>query len=52
MKKRATINNRSRVANTSRRRQLLKRVHSKVIIRRQQYQMTELAQEWASAIAN
>ncbi|QHJ13533.1 hypothetical protein FX988_03798 [Paraglaciecola mesophila] len=52
MKKRATINNRNKVSNTSRRRQLLKRVHSKVISRRQQYQMTELTQEWATAITN
>ena len=49
MKKRATINNRSRVCNASRRRQLLKRVHSKVVNRRQQFQMTELTDEWSTA---
>ncbi|MFQ3237293.1 MAG: hypothetical protein ACI9C4_002874 [Paraglaciecola sp.] len=41
MKKRATINNRPRVLTASRRRQLLRRVHHKIALRRQQYMMTE-----------
>ncbi|MFT6897639.1 MAG: hypothetical protein ACJA13_002050 [Paraglaciecola sp.] len=49
MKKRATINNRPRVLNASRRRQLLKRVHNKIVLRRQQFMMTEQTEEMSLA---
>jgi hypothetical protein len=47
MNKRSTIINRNRLASHSRRRQLLKRVHQKVIMRRQQYRGLELTEELA-----
>lgn len=45
MKKRAIINNRPRVLTANRRRQLLKRVHRKILLRRQQFQLTELTED-------
>jgi hypothetical protein len=45
MKKRATINNRPRVLTANRRRLLLKRLHHKAVLRRQQFLMTEQAEE-------
>lgn len=49
MRKRATINNRSRVLHAGRRRYLLKRVHAKIVLRRQLFQMTELLAESSTA---
>jgi hypothetical protein len=42
MKKRSISVNRNRIQNGSRRRQLLKRVHHKVLARRQQFQINEV----------
>ena len=47
MKKRAISINKNRLGNNSRRRQLLKRVHHKVITRRQNFQTIELNEELA-----
>jgi transposase len=47
MKKRTTTINRSRLGSNNRRRQLLKRVHQKVISRRQNFQIIEVTKELA-----
>jgi len=49
MKKRTTFINRNRLGSNSRRRQLLKRVHQKVISRRQNFQIIEATEEVAQA---
>lgn len=49
MKKRHNMVSRTRFTNTSRRRQLLKRVHQKVNIRRQQFQIYEANSDLAEA---
>ncbi|MCF2949984.1 hypothetical protein L0668_17835 [Paraglaciecola aquimarina] len=49
MKKRTTISNRRSLSSNSRRRQLLKRVHQKVVSRRQSFQVTELNEDLAEA---
>ena len=49
MKKRLNIAARNRFANSGRRRQLLKRLHQKVNIRRQQFQMHETHSDFAEA---
>lgn len=49
MKKRTTTINRNRLGSNSRRRQLLKRVHQKVIARRQNFQTIEATEELAHA---
>lgn len=41
MKKRSNMLNRTKLSNSSRRRQLLKRLHQKVSVRRQQFQINE-----------
>lgn len=45
MRKRNVFSNRSNVAAKNRRRLMLKRLHQKVILRRQQYQQHELLQD-------
>ena len=45
MKRRTTLINRNRLSSNSRRRQLLKRVHKKVISRRQNFQIIEATEE-------
>lgn len=47
MKKRTTTINRNRLGSNCRRRQLLKRVHQKVSLRRQNYQTLEATEELA-----
>lgn len=42
MRKRTYAINKSRLQNNGRRRQLLKRVHQKILLRRQQFQIMEL----------
>jgi hypothetical protein len=42
MKKRTTMSNTRSLSSNSRRRQLLKRVHQKVVSRRQHYQVSEI----------
>jgi hypothetical protein len=49
MKKRHNMVSRNRLTNTSRRRQLLKRLHQKVTIRRQQFQICEFNSDLAEA---
>ncbi|MDP5032454.1 MAG: hypothetical protein NWQ54_07135 [Paraglaciecola sp.] len=49
MKKRHNMVNRTRFTNTSRRRQLIKRLHQKVNIRRQQFQICESTNDLAEA---
>lgn len=49
MKKRNTLSNRRSLSSNSRRRQLLKRVHQKVIARRQHFQINELNENLAEA---
>lgn len=49
MKRRHNMVSRTRFTNTSRRRQFLKRVHQKVNIRRQQFQICEFNNELAEA---
>ena len=44
MRKRTTAINKSRLQNNGRRRQLLKRVHKKIVLRRQQFQVMEFNQ--------
>ncbi|MFT2093022.1 hypothetical protein [Paraglaciecola sp. 2405UD69-4] len=45
MKKRNTMQNRHKLASNSRRRQLLKRVQQKVVLRRQHFQILETVDE-------
>lgn len=47
MKKRNITINRNRLGSNSRRRQLLKRVHQKIITRRQNFQTIEATEELA-----
>ncbi|WP_299074889.1 hypothetical protein [uncultured Paraglaciecola sp.] len=49
MKKRTDTVNRSRLSSNNRRRQMLKRVHQKVISRRQNFQVLEVNEELAQA---
>lgn len=49
MKKRNTPTNRTRHANGNRRRLMLKRVHQKVLLRRQQYQQAGMNEAWSEA---
>ena len=49
MKKRHNMVAKNRFANSSRRRQLLKRLHQKVNIRRQQFQLHETTSDFAEA---
>jgi len=49
MKKRNLTINKNRLGSNSRRRQLLKRVHQKVISRRQNFQIIEAAEEISQA---
>lgn len=49
MRKRNVFNNRTKVASGNRRRLMLKRLHQKVILRRQQYQQVELLEELEEA---
>lgn len=49
MKKRHNMVAKSRLANSGRRRQLLKRLHQKVNIRRQQFQLHETQDDFAEA---
>jgi hypothetical protein len=49
MKKRTITINRSRLGSNSRRRQLLKRVHQKVISRRQNFQIIEATENLVQA---
>jgi len=49
MKKRPNMLSRNRFANSGRRRQLLKRVHQKINLRRQQFQNIEVTNDWAEA---
>ena len=49
MRRRTTTNNKNRLGSNSRRRQLLKRVHQKVIARRQNFQAIESSEELAHA---
>jgi len=44
MRKRTTAINKSRLQNNGRRRHLLKRVHQKIVLRRQQFQVMEFNQ--------
>ncbi len=45
MKKRNIISNRSRPSNNSRRRLMLKRVHQRVLLRRQQFHQSEMFEQ-------
>lgn len=49
MKKRHNLAARNRFANSGRRRQLLKRLHQKVNIRRQQFLLNEVQSDMAEA---
>ena len=49
MKRRHNMVARTRLANSGRRRQLLKRLHQKVNIRRQQFQLHETTSDFAEA---
>ncbi|MFQ3198435.1 MAG: hypothetical protein ACI8R9_000597 [Paraglaciecola sp.] len=49
MRKRATINNRPRILTAGRRRLVIKRVHHKIVLRRQQFLMTEQTEEMSLA---
>ncbi len=49
MKKRNVFSRKTRLNNNSKRRLLLKRVHQKVMIRRQQFQQTELLESFSEA---
>jgi hypothetical protein len=49
MKKRTTSISKNRLGSNSRRRQLLKRVHQKVISRRQHFQIIEATEELSPA---
>lgn len=49
MKKRTASINKNRLGSNSRRRQLLKRVHQKVIFRRQNFQIIEATEELSTA---
>jgi hypothetical protein len=49
MKKSNSFSSRRTMANSNRRRQLLKRVHQKVVARRHTYQGIEISQELAEA---
>lgn len=49
MKKPNNSLSRNRLGNSGRRRQLLKRLHQKVNIRRQQFQINETASDYAEA---
>ncbi|MFT4995327.1 MAG: hypothetical protein ACI965_002376 [Paraglaciecola sp.] len=44
MRKRTNAINKSKFQNNGRRRQLLKRVHKKIVLRRQQFQVMEFEQ--------
>jgi hypothetical protein len=50
MRKRTSSINKARIQNNGRRRQLLKRVHQKIVLRRQQFQIIELNQELAGMV--
>lgn len=50
MKKRNQPTNRTRVGNGNRRRLMLKRVHQKVLVRRQHYQQQEMCEDITQAI--
>ncbi|MGJ8679257.1 hypothetical protein [Paraglaciecola sp.] len=47
MRKRSTMSCRRTLSSNSRRRQLLKRLHQKVVSRRQSFQVTELNEDLA-----
>lgn len=49
MRKRHTLSNRTRLNSNNRRRLMLKRVHQKVLLRRQQFQQTGMFAEMAEA---
>jgi hypothetical protein len=49
MKRNNNFSARRNLSSNSKRRQLLKRVHQKVIARRQQFQVTEMAEDYAKA---
>lgn len=49
MRKRNIFNSRIRLNSNSRRRLMLKRVHQKVLLRRQQYQQSEMFSDIAQA---
>lgn len=49
MRKRNVLNNKGRFNSNNRRRMMLKRVHQKVLLRRQQFQQNEMIHEMAEA---